>query len=243
LADVVQDKDAYYFLKTKFIEGDIPGLHTQPHPIDMKGNLESIKDASKQADWVLFSLHAHEGKPKDREKPAEFIEEFARTTIDRGVHCFIGHGHHAMRGIEIRKERPIFYSLGNFIFQNETVYKMPADFYERYELDPYKGVVSDAYDKRQIVKTKPGYQKSKWFTEDEKYWLSVLPKMYYQKGKLDKILLYPVELGMNKPRSQRGRPMLADKKLGNKILNIIKKLSEPYGTEIKILDNVGIISL
>jgi poly-gamma-glutamate synthesis protein (capsule biosynthesis protein) len=243
LPQVVQTRGSYHFMRNKFIEGDTPGLHTQPHPKDMKGNLESIRDASKQADWVLFSLHAHEGRPNDTEQPAEFIEEFARATIDEGAHCFIGHGHHAMRGIEIRKDRPIFYSLGNFIFQNETVYKMPADFYERYGLDPYSSVVSDAYDKRQTFKARPGYQESKWFTDDEKYWISVLPKMTYMDDKLDRLHLYPVELGMNKTRSQRGRPMMADTKLGKRILDIIKKLSEPYGTEIRITDNVGIVQL
>jgi poly-gamma-glutamate synthesis protein (capsule biosynthesis protein) len=243
LPKIVQAIDSYHFMRNKFIEGDNPGLHTQPNPEDMNGNLESIGDASKQADWVLFSLHAHEGRPNDSEQPAEFIEEFARAAVDEGAHCFIGHGHHAMRGIEIRKDKPIFYSLGNFIFQNETVYKMPADFYERYGLNPYNGVVSDAYDKRQTNKTRPGHQKSKWFTDDEKYWISVLPKMYYLDDKIDRLHLYPIELGMSKLRSQRGRPMIANNKLGKKILEIMKKLSEPYGTEIKIIDNVGIVQL
>jgi len=37
--------------------------------------------------------------------------------------------------------------------------------------------------------------------------------------------------------------MHANNKLGKKILEIMKKLSEPYGTEIKIIDNVGIVQL
>lgn len=243
LPEVVQETNSYHFMKTKFVEGDKPDLHTKTNTDDMKGNLNSIREAVKQADWILFTLHAHEGRLRDSEQPAEFIEEFARAAIGEGAHCFIGHGHHAMRGIEIHKEKPIFYSLGNFIFQNETVYKMPADFYERYELDPYSGTVSDAYEARQKHKTKPGNQDHKWFTEDEKYWRSVLPRMEYTEDKLRELLLYPIELGMNKPRSQRGRPMLADEKLGEKILDTIKKLSEPYGTEIKIKDNVGIVEL
>ena len=243
LPEVVQDPDSYHFMNTKYVEGDKLGLHTQPHPGDMKGNLESIRDAAKMADWVLFTLHAHEGLPNDSEQPAEFIEDFARAAIDEGAHCFIGHGHHAMRGIEIRDGKPIFYSLGNFIFQNETVYKMPADFYDRYDRDPYSGVVSDAYDARQQAKPKPGTSEHKWFTEDEKYWFSVLPRMEFKGDELSELLLFPVELGMNKPRSQRGRPMLADEKHGTKILETIKKLSEPYGTEIRVKDNVGTVQL
>jgi poly-gamma-glutamate synthesis protein (capsule biosynthesis protein) len=120
---------------------------------------------------------------------------------------------------------------------------MPSDFYERYDLDPYEGVVSDAYDARQDAKPKPGHRESKWFTEDEKYWISVLPRMEFKGDELRELNLYPIELGMNKPRSQRGRPMLADEDYGEKILCIIKELSEPYGTEIKIGNNVGIVQL
>jgi len=243
LPEVHQEEGSYHFLSNKFVAGDDVGLHTGPHKGDMEGNLEAVRDAKRQADWVLFSLHAHEGRPNDSERPAEFIEEFARAVIDAGCHCFIGHGHHAMRGIEIRDGRPIFYSLGNFIFQNETVFKMPADFYERYKLDPYGGKVSQAFDARQEAPPTPGRQVHKWFTDDEKYWMSVTPRMEYEGDQLRELKLYPIELGQGKPRSQRGRPMLADEETGAKILGVIKKLSEPYGTEITVEGNVGMVEL
>jgi len=243
LPEVHQEPDSYHFLTNKFVAGDKPGPHTRPNKGDIEGNLASIKDAEKQADWVLVTLHAHEGRPGDDERPAEFVETFARACIDAGAHCFIGHGHHAMRGIEIREGRPIFYGLGNFIFQNETVYKMPADFYERYKLDPYSGAVSDVYDARQRAPPRPGYPVHKWFTEDEKYWRSVLPMMEFEGERLRELRLYPVELGQGKPRSQRGRPMMAEGELGEQILGVIKDLSKPYGTEITIRDNVGTVKL
>jgi len=243
MPEVHQEEESYHFLNNKFVAGDDVGLHTRPHKGDMEGNLEAVRDAARQSDWVLFSLHAHEGMPNDTERPAEFMEEFARAAIDAGCHCFIGHGHHAMRGIEIRDGKPIFYSLGNFIFQNETVFKMPADFYERYNLDPYSGKVSQAYDARQKAPPKPGRQVHKWFTDDEKYWISVTPRMEYEGDRLRELKLYPIELGQDKPRSRRGRPVLADEKHGAKILGVIKKLSEPYGTKITVKDNVGVVEL
>jgi poly-gamma-glutamate synthesis protein (capsule biosynthesis protein) len=243
MPEVHQEEGAYQFLRTKFVEGENTGLHTKPHKGDLEGNIESIKDASKQADWVLFTLHAHEGMPLDSEQPAEFIEEFARAAIDAGANCFIGHGHHAMRGIEIRDGKPIFYSLGNFIFQNETVFKMPADFYERYNLNPYSGKVSQAFDARQDAPPRSGYPVHPWFTKEEKYWISVTPRMEYEGHKLQELKLFPIELGQKKHRSQRGRPMLADKKYGKKIIEVMKSLSKPYGTEIKIKDNVGVVQL
>jgi len=243
LEEVVQPEDAYYFLRHKFVVGDEVGVHTKPHEGDMEGNLEAVRDSARQADWVLFSLHAHEGREGDPERPSEFIEEFARACIDAGAHAFIGHGHHAMRGIEIRDGKPIFYSLGNFIFQNETVMKMPADFYERYKLDPYSGTPADAYDARQKAPPRPGYPHRKWFTEDEKYWLSFIPYMTFEGDKLTELKLHPIELGQTKPRSQRGRPILAEPDLAERILETMQKLSKPYGTEITVEDRVGVVEL
>jgi len=243
LPEVVQPEDAYYFMRNKFVVGEDIGTHTRANKADMEGNLESIRDATRQADWVLFSLHAHEGVPNDSDRPAEFVEEFARAAIDAGAYAVIGHGHHGMRGIEIRQGRPIFYSLGNFIFQNETVYKMPADFYERYKLDPYGKTPADAYDARASMPPQPGYPESKWFTEDQKYWISVIPHMAFEGEGLRELRLYPVELGQDKPRSQRGRPMFVERELADRILGIIADLSKPYGTEISNREGVGVVAL
>jgi len=243
LPTVYQEEGSYHFLTNKFVQGDMPGTYTKCKKVDLDGNLESIREASRQADWVLFSLHSHEGWPGDDERPAAFMEEFARAAIDAGCHCFIGHGHHAMRGIEIRGGRPIFYSLGNFIFQNETLERMPSDFYERYELDPYSGTVGMAFDSRQKTPPRPGYPVHPWFTDDEKYWVSVTPRMVFEEDELRELKLYPIELGQGKPRSQRGRPMIADPVRGEKILSTIKKLSEPYGTQVDIRDNVGSVKV
>ncbi len=241
LPQVHQEVDSYHFLTNKFVLGEEVGLHTALNKGDMEGNLASVRDAARQADLVLISLHAHEGRPGDDERPAEFVEEFARICIDAGAHCFLGHGHHAVRGIEIRDGRPIFYGLGNFIFQNETVQNMLADFYEYYKLDPYSGGVSDAFDARQRAPPRPGYPEQKWFTEDEKYWMSVLPWMEFEGGRLKEMRLYPVDLGQHRPRSQRGRPMMAGAEIGERILGKIVELSKPYGTEITIRDGVGFL--
>jgi poly-gamma-glutamate synthesis protein (capsule biosynthesis protein) len=243
LTEVEQPKDAYYFLRNKFVVGQDVGIHTKPHEGDMEGNLDAVRDAARQADWVIFSLHAHEGVEGDTERPAEFIEEFARACIDAGAHILVGHGHHAMRGIEIRDGKPIFYSVGNLIFQNETVMKMPADFYERYGLDPYSGTPSEAYDTRQKAPPRLGYPAHKWFTQDEKYWISILPHMTFEGDQLKELKLHPIDLGQSKPRSQRGRPLLAEPEKAEKILKIMKKLSKPYGTEITVEDGVGIVEL
>ncbi len=45
-----------------------------------------------------------------------FQEKLAHTLIDAGAEAVIGHHPHVIQDIEVYKNRPIFYSLGNFIF-------------------------------------------------------------------------------------------------------------------------------
>ena len=210
---------------------------TKPNESDYEGNIESIKEASRQADWVLFSLHAHEGQLNDRMRPADFIEDFARASIDNGAHCLIGHGPHVLRGIEIRDKKPIFYSLGNFVYQNMTLEKVPAEFYEKFSLDPYSGTPGDSFDARE--KNHHAFVGEHAFER----WISILPAMEFENDKLTELKIYPIEIGREKPRSQRGRPMIAKNNLATKILEIIGERSHPYGTEISVKENVGYVEV
>ncbi len=233
-----KEKNAFKLFGRKFIKGKKIELRTKPNKSDFEGNIRSIKDARRQADWVLFSLHAHE-KKKKREIPADFIVEFSRAAIDAGADSIIGHGPHVLRGIEIYKGRPIFYSLGNFIFQNQTVKRQPADLYERYGLGN-EATPADLYDARERKKTGG---KLRWFTHKPEYWESVLAIFTFEGKKLHEVKLYPLDLGFGKPRYQQGRPKLADEKLSRKILKRLQKLSAPFGTTIETKNNVGYVKI
>lgn len=41
--------------------------------------------------------------------------------IDAAADVVVGHGPHVLRGIEVYKGSPIFYSLANFIVENDLV--------------------------------------------------------------------------------------------------------------------------
>ena len=127
----------------RFVTGDAFAVNATPNTDDWNGNLQWIRDARRQADWVIVSFHSHEFGGRsvlsaetraDLEEPAEFAREFARAAIDAGADMFVGHGSHTLLGIELYKERPIFYSLGNLVFMNETVPFLPQEAYERFGL-------------------------------------------------------------------------------------------------------------
>jgi poly-gamma-glutamate synthesis protein (capsule biosynthesis protein) len=109
---------------------------TTPDANDLAAITASIKDAKEMADYVVVSIHSHEGAPgaNSLQEPAQFVREFAHAAIDAGADVFVGHGNHALRGIEIYKGKTIFYSLGNFIFENDLVVPQPTEFYQQFGL-------------------------------------------------------------------------------------------------------------
>lgn len=219
-----QEAGTLKFGNLKFVTGEQKGVRTTVNQADAEGNIRAIRDARRQADWVVVSIHSHEVAEGDLEVPAEFMEAYSRRCIDEGADIVIGHGAHVLQGIEIYKGKPIFYGLGNFVFQNETVRHQPADFYERVGLGP-SATPADVFDAR----TESG---AKGFPSKDYYWESVFPYVTWEDGSVTEIRLYPIDLGFGKPRAVRGRPMLAGEALGRKIIKRLERMSTPYGTRI-----------
>ncbi|WAH39143.1 CapA family protein [Alicyclobacillus dauci] len=194
-----------------------------------------MREAVRQADVVLVSHHAHEMKGTDKSKPADFIQEFAHFCIDQGAHAYIGHGPHILRGIEIYHGQPIFYSLGNFIFQNDTVESQPHEFYENYDLGSHH-TPADAYDAREAGGTKG-------LAADRQVFESVIASFEWEGGSTRTIKLHPVTLGFGLTRSRRGKPELASHADAEKILEDLSQLSAPFGTMIRNEDGIGRIEI
>jgi poly-gamma-glutamate capsule biosynthesis protein CapA/YwtB (metallophosphatase superfamily) len=229
-----EDPDVFPFMEQNFKEGPQPSIRTTPHAKDMEAIARWTRESATRADLVMISLHAHE-QGDSKEEPAEFIPEFCRAMIDAGAHMVVGHGPHLIRGMEIYKGRPIFYSLGNFIGQNELVWKLPADSYERFRVDASK-TPGDVYRSR----TNNDQQ---GFPSDRKYWESLLPLARYEDGKLIGLEIHPVTLGLGEPEYRRGRPRLAEGDEGSAILERFSKLSEPFGTSMAIEDGKAVVHL
>lgn len=223
-----EEDGTFLFGSYRFKESEMEGSTTVPLDTDVERIVTAIKEGRRQASVVLISLHAHEMEADNKEIPAAFIKSFARKCIDEGADAIIGHGPHILRGIEIYKGKPIFYSLGNFIFQNETVRALPNDFYEKYQL-PVNATVADAFD----IRSK---NNSIGFSVNPKIWQSVIAYWEMEDGLLKEVTLYPIELGFNLPRSKKGWPYLSENK---EILMNLSRLSQPLGTEINIDGNVG----
>jgi poly-gamma-glutamate synthesis protein (capsule biosynthesis protein) len=218
----------------RFVVGDTPGTHTEPLKEDLEGMAAVVRNASRQADYVIVSSHTHEGGA-DRFTPPEFFVTFSHAMIDAGADVIAVSGPHVLRGIEIYKGKPIFYSLANFIFENETVLRQPPENYEPLGLPPGSGV-ADFNDRRSNNDTTG-------FPADEYIWESIIATPRFNGKQLADIKLYPITLGFRKPRTERGLPMLATGQLNRKIIDDVTKFSAPFGTKIESRDGIALIRI
>ena len=222
-----------------FEQSDKPGVFTTPDRNDLAGLTHSIQDARYFADYVVASIHAHEGIPGQAagavEIPAQFVEAYAHAAIDAGADVFVGSGPHVLRGIEIYKGKVIFYSLGNFITENWLVEPEPATMYDRFNLG-LDELSSRAHNAR-----------SDYGRKDEPswplYWQSAIAHVVFRGGRPVEVKLTPITLGFGLRTSDRGWPEVAEGTEATQILEHLQKLSEPYGTKIAISNGVGTITI
>lgn len=228
----------------RIVKGNSYAIATTVDPSDLEGNLRWIREARRQADWVLVSLHCHEFSPRTMKAEshkvnlselADFAREAACAAIDAGADAVVGHGSHTALGIEIYKGRPIFYSLGGILFQNETVPFIPAEAYERFDLGP-DATPADLFDARTS-------NDKKGFPAYAGYWECFLPLCKFRGGTLSEIHIIPTDLGFGRARYQRGRALKAEGALAEKILKRLQDLSRPYGTQIEVTQGVGSIRI
>jgi hypothetical protein len=208
---------------------DQVGFSYKMDPVDQREILRSIRQGKENADFLIATIHAHE--PGNwSQQPADFLPVLAREAIDNGADAFVGHGPHQLRGIEIYKGKPIFYSLGNYFFQLSLQEPVGADLYEQFKTDPAN--VTDA--EFNEAWRERGFS-------NEVFYQSVVATARYEQGQIAEIRLYPVDLGYTARDANKGVPRLASSAVARTILERVQKLSQPYGTTIAIEQNVGVI--
>lgn len=216
----------------QFRRGDTFAVHTQVAKLDAEANLKALAEARRQCDWLIFSFHSHEFGDGGRHtaesdvgltEPGRFAVEFARAAIDAGADVVAGHGPHLTLGVEIHRGRPILYSLGNFVFQNDTVEQFPAESYRRFGLG-HEATPADFLDARTDKDTRG-------FPAEAEFWEACLATVEFEHGKLRALGLHPLDLGHGARRAGRGRPVLARGDKADRILARMAQLSRQHGTE------------
>lgn len=207
----------------QFRVGDETRHMTHPNAEDMARIEKAIYEAQMQADYILVSIHSHEIGGDSKEQPADFLVEFAHRCIDAGAHAVLGHGPHLLRPIEIYKDRPIFYSLGDFVVHLENMAYAPEEMYAK------QGMTSDDTLRDLYCNRSANYTRG--LVRDRKMMESVIPLFEMKNGKLTKLELMPIELQFDEPVWRRGNPRFSAR---HGIIERLAEMSAPYGTRIAI---------
>lgn len=207
-----------------FQEAEKEGRTSWCDPNDLKRLKADIAAARAKADAVVVLAHSHCIRADRYWEPDYYFEEFCRAAVDSGATAVIGGGTHQLKGIELRNGFPIFYSLGDFVFQNNVTPSVPPDFCEQY------GVPLDSTAKVALNARSKGGKVG--LHTDRANFLSVVPKIEVVDGRVTRVTMLPIELHFAQDWSVNGLPRPADAKASADIERQLAKLSAAYGTEI-----------
>jgi poly-gamma-glutamate synthesis protein (capsule biosynthesis protein) len=223
---------AVEFFGTTYKAGSRPGELTYTmNPRDLQDTLKSIKNGKEYSDFMIATIHAHQGDSVLQaflfeDRPPDFLVELAHDAIDNGADAFVGHGPHILRGIEIYKGKPIFYDLGEFF--REWDWSCDCNFTPNGDVTQAENVVR-GLEARGVVEP-INYE-------------SAIAVSKFDKGQLQEVRVYPIWARHDGPLSRRGLPMTAPPAIAQRILQRLQKLSEPFGTKLAIEGNVGVIRI
>lgn len=196
--------------QTKTIEG--------PRLDDIKKMEDDVFLAKRHHDVILVALHNHDlshhrAYGLQDVTPANDTIMYRRA-VDAGADIILGSGPHVLRGIEIYKGKPIFYSLSNFIYQYRTPDRIPVDLIHQRDGEIARPANVSVWDRR----------------DPERIFEGVMVRMTVNAAKLKRVELIPFTIDDEGPLY--GVPRLAGSKRGKEIIRLMQTLSEPYGTEV-----------
>jgi poly-gamma-glutamate synthesis protein (capsule biosynthesis protein) len=200
---------------------DLPAAPANtPNPEDARRILDSIREAAKHADLVVVYQHNHvfghrsfatiftEGMP-ERLAPNDWLRKWTHAEVDAGADIVIMHGAPLLHGVEIYHGRPIFYCLGNFIYNVPPVLTYidePMNWESAVAQVDFRGRVLQSVTLQPIVLNNLG--------DGE-------PEVHD-------------EYANNEFLDTRGLPSRAQGARARYILERLAELSKPFGTQIEI---------
>lgn len=88
--------------------------------MDLINDVKNIQLAKKECDFVFVIVH---GGHEYYNLPSPRMQKQYRFYVDSGADIVVGHHTHCIIGMETYRGKPIYYSLGNFLFTKKSVYK------------------------------------------------------------------------------------------------------------------------
>jgi hypothetical protein len=189
-----------------------------PVESDVTAMEDDVVLAKRHNDVVMMSIHNHDVSHHrvygiQDTTPANDRIMFRRA-IDAGADVVLGSGPHVLRGIELYKGKPIFYSISNFIYQYRTPDKIPIDLIHQRDTEVERPTNVSVWDRR----------------DPERIFETVVVRMTINGSVLRRVELIPVTIDDEGPLY--GVPRLARAERAQEIIELLQRLSAPYGTKV-----------
>jgi poly-gamma-glutamate capsule biosynthesis protein CapA/YwtB (metallophosphatase superfamily) len=106
------------------IPGMAPFVETVPMPGDVERACDYATRVKRECDVLILGVHW--GVPPRWASAVQgwragYQQPLGHALVDAGADLIVGHHTHTLQGIEVYRERPIFYSLGNTLFHTQRV--------------------------------------------------------------------------------------------------------------------------
>jgi len=189
-----------------------------PVEADVKAMEDDIVLAKRHNDVVIVALHNHDVSHARvngiQDHTPKNDEIMFRRAIDAGADIVLGTGPHVLRGIEIYNGKPIFYSLGDFIYQYRTPDVIPIDLIHQRDSEIERPANVSVWDRRDTPQTMEG----------------ILVRLTLNGERIRRAELIPVSIDDEGPLY--GVPRLASTERAKEIIERVEKLSASYKTTI-----------
>ncbi len=108
--------DSTTFLDVRGVNVAMVAFSSVYNPIDRDAVSRVVRDAARQADITVVNFH---WGVEYEHVPSETQRGLAQLVAESGADFVIGHHPHVVQGMEIIAGTPVFYSLGNFVFDQQ----------------------------------------------------------------------------------------------------------------------------
>lgn len=183
---------------------------------DLEALTSAVRELRARAAAVVVSLHAHEPGPAFDEV-TDLAQVVARAAIDAGADVVHGHGPHRLRGVEVYRGRPIFYSLGSVVFPDGGITPQAAGPFEDHRWDVRSPLAPDGLAVADF--TDPVWRQG------------AVAVVRFASGRVSADL-HALDLGIGLDIRRRGRPALAEAAVADAIYARLARLSAPFGTAL-----------
>jgi poly-gamma-glutamate synthesis protein (capsule biosynthesis protein) len=140
--------------------GTRPSVLTIADPEQKEAVLQDVRTARERADVLVVSMHwgIHA-------LPAElthYEREIGHALIDAGADLVLGHHQHILKGVEVYCGKPIFYGLGNFVFDLEESRRQRGNPEHSRLFNEYYGEYATISKLRPDYPTFPFHPEARW---------------------------------------------------------------------------------